>query len=339
MHVTRIDTRSVAPDQRFDLFYEFVRRELMPMTAPRGHAKRDFQARLLSAKFGMRCATLISAPAHRAQRDWREIKRDDPGVFTLICILQGSQTILSESRATQIQCGEMFIVSSSQPFSLDGPLGSYTAVTLTLPQTDLTAVAIYPLLNTNGVSNLPTAQLLYETMTCIAGALGSKDYEQIPFLSSVALGAVSFGLPNQSKSFHGETHQKMTIEMVRMEIERNLSDPALCIQDVAARVGVSVRALQRALAKETRCFRNMLQRARMRAAHRMLVSTDVSIQEVAYACGYLDLSAFYRAFRRHYDSPPADLRASSRLLFDRYGMPAVALEDSGAKFGSFTPST
>ena len=339
MDVNCIDTRSVAPDRRFELFYEFVGRKLMPMTPQRGDGRRDFQARLLSAKAGARCATLIAAPNHPAQRDWREIKSEDPRVFHLVCILQGNRTLHSERQATQIHCGEMFVVSSSRPFSLDGPSGNYTAVMLTLPQTDFAAVDIKPLLNTNGVSKLPTAKLLYQTMACVAVGLETADYEQIPFLISVALGAVTFGMPDLSTSVHAETQPKLTIEMVRIEIERGLSDPTLSIEGVAARVGVSVRALQRALAKETRCFRNMLQRARMRAAHRMLVSTSVSIQEVAYACGYLELSAFYRAFRRHYDSTPADLRASSGLFSDGHGMPAVVLNGSGAKAGSITPST
>lgn len=51
---------------------------------------------------------------------------------------------------------------------------------------------------------------------------------------------------------------------------------------------------------------------RMHAAAAMLTETDMSILNVALACGYQSLGHFAAAFRRHFSTSPSDYRARAR---------------------------
>ncbi|MBE9032114.1 helix-turn-helix domain-containing protein [filamentous cyanobacterium LEGE 11480] len=49
---------------------------------------------------------------------------------------------------------------------------------------------------------------------------------------------------------------------------------------------------------------------RMHLASRLLKSTEKNISEIATAVGYENLAAFNWAFKRHWDLPPGEWRAS-----------------------------
>ncbi|MBT8767795.1 AraC family transcriptional regulator [Metapseudomonas boanensis] len=79
----------------------------------------------------------------------------------------------------------------------------------------------------------------------------------------------------------------------------------------ATELGLSAGALQRALADQgsnLRRVRESVQQARAQA----LLREGQAIREVARACGFTELSPFYRAFRRWYGMPPEAYR--ERLL-------------------------
>lgn len=55
-----------------------------------------------------------------------------------------------------------------------------------------------------------------------------------------------------------------------------------------------------------------LQQVRLRAARRLLASSDRSVAEIAAACGYASASAFGAAFRRHSGQTPMEYRREKR---------------------------
>ena len=80
------------------------------------------------------------------------------------------------------------------------------------------------------------------------------------------------------------------------------------IQVVAARMGTSVRTLQRRLLAEGLTYSHVLQEARCAAAREMLQDHQRRISEVARRLGYSDPAHFTRAFRRWMGCAPRDLR-------------------------------
>lgn len=77
---------------------------------------------------------------------------------------------------------------------------------------------------------------------------------------------------------------------------------------LAARLKMSVRTMNRALAAEGTTYRALLDQLRHELAARHLADDGVSIAEVAFLLGFSELSSFYRAFRRWTGRTPVEFR-------------------------------
>lgn len=95
-------------------------------------------------------------------------------------------------------------------------------------------------------------------------------------------------------------------------IEAHLCDADLDTQAIAARVGVSPRAVQMLFAEMATTPSAYIQRKRLeRAAARMAREpASVTITGIAFESGFNDLSSFCRAFRRRFGMSPSDYRTS-----------------------------
>ena len=71
------------------------------------------------------------------------------------------------------------------------------------------------------------------------------------------------------------------------------------------------------LAKAGESFSQVVMAARLRRARVYLldpVHADLSIADIAFRCGFLDVSSFYRAFRAAYDITPKALRGQAGTM-------------------------
>lgn len=93
--------------------------------------------------------------------------------------------------------------------------------------------------------------------------------------------------------------------LILSEIERNLGDPKLSGKTVAARVGITERYLQQLMEENGETFSHHLLRLRLeKAANLLLTKRNVKVAEVAYLCGFNDLSYFNRSFKKRYGESP-----------------------------------
>lgn len=86
------------------------------------------------------------------------------------------------------------------------------------------------------------------------------------------------------------------------------------LEGVAASLGMTARTIQRHLAKDKTSFRQLVDQSRRDYAESTLRETDQPISEIAYRLGYLDLSSFYRAFKRWNGTTPVEFRERGRHL-------------------------
>jgi AraC-like DNA-binding protein len=87
------------------------------------------------------------------------------------------------------------------------------------------------------------------------------------------------------------------------------------IGDVAAKLGMPVRSLQRALADRQTSFREIVRQERRRIAENLLSQGRInSMTEIAISAGYADGSVFSRAFRAWTGEAPSKspLRGKTR---------------------------
>jgi AraC-like DNA-binding protein len=83
------------------------------------------------------------------------------------------------------------------------------------------------------------------------------------------------------------------------------------LSEVATRLGVSVRTLERRLAAERVSFGDVLDDLRFELAKRYLQEPSLPISEIAWLLGYADPSAFTHSFRRWTGKPPKKMRAAA----------------------------
>ena len=97
--------------------------------------------------------------------------------------------------------------------------------------------------------------------------------------------------------------ERVEIEALQLiEAERTPSMSA-----IARTLGMSERSLRRALEREGVGFRELLDRARMHTAERLLKRGGRSLSAIALSCGYADASAFSHACRRWFGASPRSL--------------------------------
>jgi AraC-like DNA-binding protein len=83
------------------------------------------------------------------------------------------------------------------------------------------------------------------------------------------------------------------------------------LSEVAARLGVSIRTLERRLATESVSFGDVLDDLRFELAKRYLQEPSLPISKIAWLLGYADPSAFTHSFRRWTGKPPKEMRAAA----------------------------
>ena len=101
-------------------------------------------------------------------------------------------------------------------------------------------------------------------------------------------------------------------DRVRDVIAQTLSEGVPKIQDVAKRLGLGERSLQRRLGEDGLSFQKLVDEARRDLAEGLLAQSDYPLAEVAYLTGFSEQSAFNRAFKRWFDRTPAAYRTAMR---------------------------
>jgi AraC-like DNA-binding protein len=116
-------------------------------------------------------------------------------------------------------------------------------------------------------------------------------------------------------------HAETPISRVQPELQlealldfcrRNLHDPALSPDFVAAQFGISTRTLHLRFEKLEQTFGRWLLDARLDASSNALRNPRQhasSISQIAYSCGFNDLSHFNKAFRTRFGASPSEWRA------------------------------
>lgn len=98
------------------------------------------------------------------------------------------------------------------------------------------------------------------------------------------------------------------ISRLANEIAANLSEGGAVLPKIAARLGMSQRAIQRILEKEGTTYRKLSEEIRKSAAERYLRSTGLPMKEIAFLLGFSDLSTFSRAVKIWFGAPPRKIR-------------------------------
>lgn len=103
---------------------------------------------------------------------------------------------------------------------------------------------------------------------------------------------------------------KPTAELVAMLIAAQLQDGVMSKAAVATQLNITPRTLQRRLYNEGETYQRVVDRVRHDKAKEGLANPLLLPIEVAFLCGFSDLTAFHHAFKRWQGQTPGAYRAS-----------------------------
>lgn len=115
-----------------------------------------------------------------------------------------------------------------------------------------------------------------------------------------------------TEDYLAELKSESLTRQVKQLIEPRLPSGDVGSVEIAERLHMSSRNLQRRLQDEGASFKKLLSEVRQEAALRYLASPRYSISEIAYLLGFSDQSNFTRAFKRWFDVSPSDKRLELR---------------------------
>lgn len=102
--------------------------------------------------------------------------------------------------------------------------------------------------------------------------------------------------PELSKRLAQLDIDESTSARVRSALTELIPGGACAIEDVAVKIGMSKRTLQRKLSEEQTTFQKQLNNTREMLALHYIRNTDISTNDIAYLLGYQELNSFLRAF-------------------------------------------
>jgi transcriptional regulator GlxA family with amidase domain len=104
------------------------------------------------------------------------------------------------------------------------------------------------------------------------------------------------------------------LQAILAEIKAHFADPGFSPGDVAIRLRVSPRYVQDVLHDTGVSFTERVMELKLQKARAMLVGTrtgSLKVIDVAYGCGFGDISYFNRCFRRRFGAAPGEFRGSN----------------------------
>jgi len=102
----------------------------------------------------------------------------------------------------------------------------------------------------------------------------------------------------------------MLLQIKHLILE-NLNNCELNIHDVAKHFHISSRYISKLFQQEHTTFGRYILQNRLRLSRNMLIKTSAQthkINQIAYHCGFQDMSHFSREFKKHYGVSPGNIR-------------------------------
>jgi AraC-like DNA-binding protein len=107
----------------------------------------------------------------------------------------------------------------------------------------------------------------------------------------------------------GNRRRAVRLQAILAEIAVGFADPEFSLVDVAKKHAISPRYVQDVLHDTGRSFTGRVTELRLNKARALLARDDThKIVEIAYDCGFGDVSHFNRCFRRRFGAAPSKFR-------------------------------
>lgn len=248
----------------------------------------------------------------RTKRHTQAESRND----VLLLISNGTRPLGGRQGGAEVvlRRGDAMIVDNSQPHCTYALTGGH-ALALTLPKSPGLEVAFGDPRDMTIDRSSEALRLLRGYLRLLISGnvpgdqgLAAAAAEHVTELSALAVAA------RRSVRFPAEAMgvAAARASLIIEAIVRNAGNPALDADMVGRMVGLSGRSVQHILQQAATTFTGELRQARLAVATRMLTAgafDHLSIMDIALASGFVDVSTFYRSFRKAGGPSPSEIRS------------------------------
>jgi len=224
------------------------------------------------------------------------------------------------NRESTLGPGDAMVVSWTDPVTVTLPQGAKATTLVRLSRPVLQALV--PGLSDTYGRMLPdiggALQSLFDYLNVLEDqqAIATPDLQHIVVTHIYDLAALALGASRDMAEVAKERGLRAArLRAIKEDISARLTEPNLSLDGIALRHRVSPRYVQKLFEMEGTSFSDYVRARRLARVYRMLQDprqVHLNISTIAYECGFGDVTAFNRAFRRHYKAAPSDVRFVSR---------------------------
>jgi AraC-like DNA-binding protein len=211
--------------------------------------------------------------------------------------------------------GDGVLLSCTDPLLYSLPMGGHSAaVRLSRPVLQALAPGLNDAYNRVIPAQNEALGLLFGYLRVLQDqqAVATPERQHVVVTHIYDLAALALGASRDTAELAKERGLRAArLRAIKEDISAHLAEAGLSLDSVALRHRVSPRYVQKLFELEGTSFSDFVRAGRLARAHRMLQDprlVHMNISTIAYGCGFGDITAFNRSFRRHYQASPSDLR-------------------------------
>jgi AraC-like DNA-binding protein len=242
------------------------------------------------------------------------IANNDDSVIVQALLSNVGSTVHAGREAT-LTAGDGLLLSCTDPLHFSVPLGGLTSgVRLSRPMLQALAPGLNDAYNRVIPGNSDALNLLFSYLKVLENqeAVATPELQRILVTHVYDLAALALGASRSTAELAKERGLRAArLRGIKEDIAARLTEPNLSLDSLALRHRVSPRYVQKLFETEGISFSDYVRAERLARTYRMLQDprfSHMSISTIAYECGFGDITAFNRAFRRQYDASPSDVR-------------------------------
>ena len=313
MELVSVKAEGAGMRERLSCWDARLWRPFLPVQTLATNGRFEGEARLASV--GALHILRISADRHRVER-FVDTERSASGLAQLIIQRKGSATVSQFGRDATLEAGRWTICDADRAFAIASSDGSEQLIILlprdrvTTGASDLTLHAARTFGEQEG-----TARLLPRYVGNLFDEIGAVEDSARDELVDMAAQLARLALFEARRTAPTVTRRETLRLRVKDYIRRNLRDPALSIERVAAAFRCTKRHLHKVFSEDATTLNQFIWSERLDRCRETLSNPALmrhSITEIAFMWGFNNSAHFSKAFKERFGSPPGIFRAHAR---------------------------
>ncbi|RAY12788.1 AraC family transcriptional regulator [Actinomadura craniellae] len=314
-------TKDFPPADRFDRWREWTGHTHAPVDVSSEHAA-DFHAHKRALLLGPVTVWPATVQPLVSRRTAKLVRRSDPEAYNLTLTLRGTARATWDGQEAEYRPYELYSQSTSQPCTVwvgreEERTVQFVGVEIprdlvALPRRSVDRAVGRPLSGREGVGALLAGFLT--RLSADTSAYGPADGPRLGTVLADLVSALFAHALDADRDLSPEARRQALTLSIRAFIGRNLHDPDLAPDGIAAAHHISTSHLHRLFQDEDTTVAALIRHQRLERARRDLADPaqrTTPVHQIAARWGFTHHSAFTRAFRTAYDASPSDYRRAT----------------------------